>query len=334
MHDVCVIGHVTKDVRRLEGSPGKEAPGGVAYYATVACRRLGLDTAVISKAASDDADAVMGKLRQIGAETCCLASEVTTVFENVYAGDDLEFREQKVLSVATAFEPRDLGKVAARTFHLGPLTESEMSAGFLKAVYERGGRVFLDVQGFLRRIENGRVRFMDWPGKREALAYVDVLKADLSEARILSGEEDPGRAARRLAELGPEEVIVTCGAGGSLIFAGGRLYPIPAYPPRTVGDPTGCGDSYSAGYIYCRQRSDDIGAAGRFAAALATLKLERHGPFTGNAREVQAFLEEADRSGSRHGKNDAAPAHRRRQAPRRTGRRETKFLRASENGAG
>ncbi len=87
---------------------------------------------------------------------------------------------------------------------------------------------------------------------------------------------------------------MTCGGNGSLILAGGRLHDIPAYPPRVVADPTGCGDTYSAGYIYHRLQSDDIGAAGRFAAALAALKLERHGPFTGDAQEVQARLREAE----------------------------------------
>ena len=53
----------------------------------------------------------------------------------------------------------------------------------------------------------------------------------------------------------------------------------------------GCGDTYGAGYIYHRLQSDDIEAAGRFAAAAATLKLEHEGPFMGDASEVGACLE-------------------------------------------
>ncbi len=293
MADVCIIGHVTRDISRFNGPTGSEMPGGVVYYAGIASQSLGLETVVITKAAKGDADEILGELRDIGIKTHCSASGVTTVFENEYSGNRLELRDQKVQSIAAAFDLRDLPPVWAKTFHVGPLTNGEMSAGFLKAVSERGGRVFLDVQGFLRKIENGKINLVDWSDKREALAYVDVLKADLPEGRILSGEEDPERAVRMLAELGPEEVILTCGSKGSLVLAGGRLYDIPAYPPRVVGDPTGCGDSYSAGYIFHRLRSDDIGAAGRFAAALAALKLECHGPFRGDAQEVQTRLREA-----------------------------------------
>ncbi len=294
MPDVCIIGHVTKDISRFNERPGSELPGGVVYYAGIAFRSLGLETVIITKAAKDDADEILGKLREIGVKIYCSASGVTTVFENEYSGNALEFRNQKVQSIAAAFDPRDLGPVRAKTFHLGPLTNGEMSVGFLEAVSERGGRVFLDVQGFLRKIEDGKVRLVDWPDKREALAHVDVLKVNLAEAQILSGEEDSERAARKLAELGPEEVILTCGSKGSLVFAGGHLYDIPAYPPRIVTDPTGCGDSYGAGYIFHRLRSDDIGAAGRFAAALATLNLECRGPFWGDAQDVQARLRDAE----------------------------------------
>ena len=294
MPDVCIIGHVTKDISRFCGRPGGEMPGGVVYYAGVAFQSLGLETVVVTKAAKDDAEEILGKLREIGVKTYCCASGVTTVFENDYSGNGLEFRDQKVRSIATAFDPRDLAPVWAKTFHLGPLTNGEISVRFLEAVSQRGGRVFLDVQGFLRKIEEGKVRLVDWPDKREALAHVDVLKADLGEARILSGEEDPERAARKLAEFGPEEVVLTCGRKGSLILAGGRLYDIPASPPRIVADPTGCGDSYGAGYIFHRLQSDDIAAAGRFATVLATLNLECHGPFRGDAQDVQARLRDAE----------------------------------------
>ena len=294
MYDVCIIGHVTRDISVFNGRPGSQMPGGVVNYAGIALQSLGLKTAVITKAAKVDADEILGQLRKIGAKVYCLDSRATTVFENNYSGNGLEFRKQKVRSIANAFDPRGLPPVWAKTIHLGPLTNGEMSAGFVKAVFERGGRVFLDVQGFLREIENGKVRLIDWPEKREVLAHVHVLKANLPEAQFLSGEKEPERAARKLAELGPEEVILTRGSNGSLILAGERLYDISAYPPRVVADPTGCGDTYSAGYIFRRLQSDDIGAAGRFAAALAALKLERHGPFTGNAQEVQARLREAE----------------------------------------
>ncbi len=232
MFDVCVIGHVTRDIIRLPGRTRNEIPGGVVYYAGMALRSLGLETAVITKAAKDDADEITAELRQIGVRTYCSATEATTVFENDYSGGGIEIRDQRVRSVASAFDPRDLERLRARIFHLGPLTNGEMSVGFLTAVSRRGGRVFLDVQGFVRRIERRQVGLVDWRDKREGLDHVDVLKANLAEARILSGEDDPERAARAIADLGPTEVVVTLGGEGSLLLASGRVYRVPAFRGR------------------------------------------------------------------------------------------------------
>ncbi len=294
MFDVCIIGHVTRDIIRLGSRASNEMLGGVSYYAAMALQSLGLETAVISKAAKKDADEIMAKLQRIGVSTYCSATTATTVFENDYSGDGLEIRDQRVRSVASAFDPRDLGRLRAKIFHLGPLTDGDMSVGFLKAVSRQRGRVFLDVQGFLRKIDHGQVHLVDWRDKREGLVHVDILKANLPEARILSGEDDPESAARAIADLGPAEVVVTLGGEGSLLLASGRVYRVPAFRPRTIVDPTGCGDSYSAGYIFYRLQSDDAEAAGRFGAAVATLKLQRYGPFVGSTREVRALLREAE----------------------------------------
>ena len=294
MYSVCVIGHITKDIQLIDGRATESMAGGTVNYTGIALRRLGLDTAIITKAANEDADETLRALREAGAKTYCHESAATTVFENTYSDGGLGVRSQAVRSIAAAFGPSDLDPVRANVIHLGPLTGEEMPVEFLEAASERADRVSLDVQGFVRSVERERVQLVDWAGKHEGLVHVDVLKASLREAQILSGEQDPERAAWTLADLGPDEVIVTLGSNGSLIVAEGRLWRIPAFPPRAVVDPTGCGDSYCAGYIFCRLRSDDIAAAGRFAAALSTLNLERHGPFEGDEDGVRALLRDAE----------------------------------------
>ncbi len=292
MHDVCVIGAVTRDIIRIKGSPRKDLPGGVVYYAGSAYHSLGLRTAVLTKAAREDADELLYGVRRLGIATHCRTSAATMVFENRYPTSNPTYREQSVGSVADAFTAADLDQVQARVAHLGPLTNRDMDPDFIAAVARRVRRVVMDVQGFLRDVDGGTVRQTDWPRKREGLAWVDALKADLSEGRLLTGEQEPERVARCIAAWGPREVALTFGDKGSLLLVDGRVHHIPAYRPRQLVDATGCGDSYFAGYNFQRFHSDDAAVCGRVGAALATHKLERAGPFSGSVAEVRERLEE------------------------------------------
>jgi len=289
MFDVCVVGHVTRDLVSMAGAERREQPGGTAYYAAMAYAALGLDAAVVTKVAAED-EPLLDDLQARGVTIVSGRAEATTTFENTYSGPDLHQRTQRATSIAPPFAPDDLGALAAGLYHLGPLTGGDMPARFIAALAARGGRLALDVQGLVRELEGGAVRPRHWPDKAAGLALVDVVKADAREARLLSGEPEPARAARRIAHLGPAEVVITLGAKGSLVVSEGRLHRVPAFPPRRLVDPTGCGDSYLAGYLARRLGGDDAAAAGRFAAALATCKLERAGPFAGDAAEVRARL--------------------------------------------
>ena len=49
---------------------------------------------------------------------------------------------------------------------------------------------------------------------------------------------------------------------------------------------SGCGDTYTIGYLYQRVSGAGIEEAGRFAAAMSTLKIEKSGPFNGSKEDV------------------------------------------------
>ena len=83
-------------------------------------------------------------------------------------------------------------------------------------------------------------------------------------------------------------MIITLGSKGSVVYSEGVFYTIPAFRPLKVTDATGCGDTYMAGYLYRRLKGASIQQAGEFGAAMATLKLETSGPFTGTKEQVYA----------------------------------------------
>jgi sugar/nucleoside kinase (ribokinase family) len=146
--------------------------------------------------------------------------------------------------------------------------------------------IAVDSQGYLREVRDTHVYPVDWIDKREALQYIHFLKVNEHEMEVLTGLSDPHEAARQLYEWGVKEVLVTLGSMGSLIFDGKDFYRIPAYKPKEVVDATGCGDTYTIGYLYQRVSGAGIEEAGRFAAAMSTLKIEKSGPFNGSKEDV------------------------------------------------
>jgi sugar/nucleoside kinase (ribokinase family) len=277
MFDVCVIGHLTTDFLEIDGKTETAMPGGTAFYTSMALRSLGLNVAVITRLSVEDRAMLLGGLEIAGIHVFAAESRQTTVFENIYSRGNLNSRFQRIRSVASPFSFDDLADRSASIFHIGPLTNLDISADFLAAAAAKGQPISLDIQGCLRDVTQGEVRLIDWPEKEKGLAFVDILKTNEEEARILSGETDVNKAALTLAEIGPKEVIITQGNRGSTVFSGHDLFHIPAFPVKQIIDPTGCGDTFMAGYLGERLKSHDITRAGRFAAYLASLKLERFG---------------------------------------------------------
>jgi ribokinase len=88
------------------------------------------------------------------------------------------------------------------------------------------------------------------PAFVEELDGVGLLLPNAEEAAVLSGEEDPERAALFLAARIPE-VIVTLGVAGALWTDGGRVCVVDAEAARPV-DTTGAGDAFAAGFLMAR----------------------------------------------------------------------------------
>ncbi len=62
-YSVCLVGHVSWDVLRLAGRDDNTMLGGVVYYAGRVFERLGLDIAIITKAAKGDLTEISSGVR-------------------------------------------------------------------------------------------------------------------------------------------------------------------------------------------------------------------------------------------------------------------------------
>jgi sugar/nucleoside kinase (ribokinase family) len=148
--------------------------------------------------------------------------------------------------------------------------------------------VALDVQGFIRVLQDGVLVHDRWPGKEAILRHVTVLKTDAVEAEMLTGETDRRAAARRLAAFGLPEVLMTHG-GGVLVLHDGRFHEAPFVVTEVRGR-SGRGDTCTSAYLSRRLTAEPADAV-IWAAAVTSLKLEAEGPFRREVAEVQSLYE-------------------------------------------
>ncbi len=268
-------------------------PGGTSYYFSHGIRHL-KDTRnykLITALAPSEYKAVED-LRAKGIQVEVLPSRKTVYFENIY-GENQDDRKQRVLAKADPFTVEELKDEEAKFFHLGSLLSDDFSLDVVKLLSGKG-KLAVDAQGYLREVRGEQVYPTDWKDKREALRYIDILKVNEHEAEVLTGFKDFKQAALQLAEWGVKEVLLTLGSLGSIIYAESTFYKIPAYPAKNVVDATGCGDTYSMGYLYMRNKGASYEEAGCFAAALSTIKLEKSGPFSGTEEQVWDIIRNSD----------------------------------------
>lgn len=290
MNKICCIGHITHD-KIITPETEVDMPGGTSYYFAHAMYHLngGKDFQLVTSLAKTDMQAVTD-LRKLGINVSVVPSRHTVYFENKY-GENQNNRTQRVLAKADPFTVESLKNLKASVFHLGSLLADDFSLQVIESLAGRG-EVSVDSQGYLREVRGEKVYAVDWKEKREALRHIDVLKVNEYEMEVLTGHNDAHDAALQLAEWGVKEVCVTLGNYGSVILEDNHFYDICAYPPLRVVDATGCGDTYSTGYLYMRSRGANPSEAGHFAAAMSTLKLEANGPFAQTEDDVWHIIKE------------------------------------------
>lgn len=291
MKEICCIGHITRDrIITQQSHHVTHCAGGTAYYVAWALQALKVPDSAFQLITSVSAEVMpeVEKLRQGGVDVMAFESPTNVFFENAY-GVNMDHRTQRVLAKSEPFTIAQLEQAEAKVFHLGTLLADDFAPEVVEFLATKGD-VSIDVQGFLRAVEGEQVLSTEWSDKRRLLKHTAILKVNEWECQSLTGLTNPFTAAELIHDWGVREVIVTLGGGGSIIYAEGKFYETPAYPPRQLVDATGCGDTYSAGYLYCRSQGMDYQESGRFAAAMCTLKLEHTGPFRHTIEEVRALI--------------------------------------------
>jgi len=189
---------------------------------------------------------------------------------------------------AQAYITTDLDDNQITAFHPGAMNEAHRNvvpagkSGIELGIVSPDGR-----QGMLdhaAQLHAAGIPFMFDPGQglpmfdgadlRHFVERATWVAVNDYEARLLvdrTGWSEEQVAARVRA------LIVTHGANGSTIRAGGERHEIPAVKPRAVLDPTGCGDAYRAGLLHGIARGLSWADTGRLASLLGALKIAHKG---------------------------------------------------------
>lgn len=288
MKDICCIGHITKD-KIVTPHRVVYMAGGTSFYFAYAINQLPNDVSFSLVTSMDPTETEPAeKMRQVGIDVTLNASRNTVFFENIY-GENQNERKQRVLAKADPFTIEQLEHVDAKVYHLGSLLSDDFSNEVVEYLAKKG-KVSIDVQGYLREVRDEKVYPIDWKDKLKVLKNTYYLKVNEIEMETITGLKDAHEAAKLLHSWGVTEVIITLGSEGSLIYVDDTFYEIPAYAPHEVVDATGCGDTYSAGYLYQRTLGATPTEAGKFAAAMCTIKLEHNGPFNRSIDDIHEII--------------------------------------------
>ena len=190
---------------------------------------------------------------------------------------------------AQAFITTDLDDNQITAFHPGAMQfahlnhVSQAAAGVAVGIVAPDGRQAM-IEHAAQFVAAG-IPFIFDPGQGLPMFGADELNTFIEQATWVAVndyewgllQQKTGLTAADIAAK-VDALIVTRGAQGSVIYAGGRIMTIPSVKPRAILDPTGCGDAYRAGLIHGLLRGLDWETTGRVASLMGSIKIESRGP--------------------------------------------------------
>lgn len=291
MPKIALIGPLSKD-RVIKENMMHKSAGGPVYYQSSVMKSLKINvSALITLSKSDKT-----LLKEFGKNIEIIPSfrNKTIEFQNIYPTDDPDFRIQKAnipCNPITVEDMMDFNLEDVEVILLGPLCPYDIPLETIEFLSKFNIPLYLGAQGYLRHLKGDEIVLSPWNDFKKFLKFIKILFLDENEAKIILDEDiSLTETAKILASFGPEEVIITCGSHGAVIYSKklDKTYKIPAFKADHVVDPTGLGDMFMAAYSVRKLEIEDPEECGIFAAAAAAIKLEKNGPF----RENRDLIEE------------------------------------------
>jgi len=270
VYDLIVTPHISTGDRVLSGCSTNFA---------LVLAKLGIPVTLIGSAGPDFAQKFEADLKRFGIRYQLLPSKETGGFSLRYYGDHGE-RELTLLGEADPIKTFSKEHLKANWVMLGPILQEIDEKLFEWIKKNSSAKIFLDPQGLLRGVKEGKIYHELTPQVKKIISQVDVVKPNELETKVLTGIDprlDPYTPAEEIKSWGPKIVIITLAELGSVIYDGKDFYEIPAFETEAV-DATGTGDTYAGGFVTALTKGYDLEKAGLFASSVASIMVENSGP--------------------------------------------------------
>ena len=284
-HDVSVCGTYILDILGVpvtEIPPGggrllieeiRLAVAGTAGGTVVPCARLGLKALAVGAVGSDEkADWMLNALEREGIDISLMermaGSPTSATILPIRPDGSRPVMHARGASARWRIAP-ETQKAACRSkiLHLGGVgsllaMDGAPSVALMQDAKAAGCTTTLDLI----------------QARRETLAlvepllpYVDFFMPSIDETNAMVGTDDPAACARFFIDKGAGACAISLGADGSFVMTrDGRQFTVPAFEVA-VRDTSGCGDSYTGGFIAGLVRDWNLLDCARLATATAAI---------------------------------------------------------------
>lgn len=273
--EAIVFGNVTLDIicYPVDEVPRRESisfddvtvsPGGCGSNTAIGLAALDIPTGIVARTGDDDsADLLFRYWQRVGVDPRFVRRTAGAPTGTSVGLIDSEFQPRFIHTsgananlTAEVIDPPALAAAGGRFFHIAGFfvlpNLFEQVAEKLAELRRLGLVTSLDVV-FNVRMDDPQLRATLW----KALPQLDHFLCNQHESFRLTGETEPGRAARALRDRGARNVIVKLGAGGCYALGEAFQGVVPA-PKVEVVDTTGAGDAFAAGFIAALCRDADL----------------------------------------------------------------------------
>jgi hypothetical protein len=290
MPNITLIGPIAKDTI-FKNKSAYKSTGGAVYYQSSILNGLKIKTKSIVTLSKDDKNLLNAFSENV--EVFPLFYDKTIEFQNIYPTNDPNFRIQKAHIPYNPIKIKNISSfnlINSDIILLGPLCPYDIPLKTIEYLFNLKIPIYLGVQGYLRHLKEDEIVLHPCNDIQKYLKFIKIIFMDETEAKIILGKKLPlEKIAKKLTSYGPEEVIITQGSKGALIYSKklDKTYIIPSFSPKCIKDPTGLGDTFMAAYAAKKLEVNDPKECGTFAAAAAVIKLETKGAFKGTKELIE-----------------------------------------------